>query len=302
MQNQTYHRQEEIATGHGSGNMSVEIELAEHGLKLGINPDLGNSAYHAGPGVSCSDLKVLLDKTPAHLAYRKSNPSIPTDAMNIGSLFHTVVLEPEKMYSRFVVLPEGVDFRSKEGKLIRDAAVFEGKILVRHSDLEAVQRMSNSVKGHPAANALLNRQVGTSYEQPVYYVDPDTGLLGKFKPDVLVVNDRLKLIVDLKTCEDASAQGFARTIANFLYDLQAAKYLHGANCAFGDGFQRFVFIAVEKSAPHAVACYVATHEMVQAGREQLTHAMSIYQGCYETGNWPGYSDKIEEIELPPWRI
>lgn len=143
------------------------------------------------------------------------------------------------------------------------------------------------------------------------------------------------IIGDLKTTEDASPEGFAKSIANWRYDVQHAYYMDGTRLALEQGkctpphegkaelsvywtdpvtgvlcrcrpdFWRgypkhFAFIAVEKKPPYAVGVYVLDSEGVEIGRAQYQHDLRVYAECVRTGVWPGYGDKIQTISLPGW--
>jgi hypothetical protein len=78
-------------------------------LTQGIH-DMPSAQYFASAAVSNSDLKWISDPyTPAHFrAYKDGLMERPkTDAMKIGSLTHTCILEPEKMAGSFIVKPDG---------------------------------------------------------------------------------------------------------------------------------------------------------------------------------------------------
>lgn len=168
---------------------------------------------------------------------------------------------------------------------------------------EQIFAMRDAVMNHPAAFAILHH-----------------------------VKD---IIGDLKTTEDASPEGFAKSIANWRYDVQHAYYMDGTRLALEQGkcnppqegkaelsvywtdpvtgvlcrcrpdFWRgypkhFAFIAVEKKPPYAVGVYVLDSEGVEIGRAQYQHDLRIYAECVRTGEWPGYGDKIQTISLPAW--
>lgn len=168
---------------------------------------------------------------------------------------------------------------------------------------EQIFAMRDAVMNHPAAFAILHH-----------------------------VKD---IIGDLKTTEDASPEGFAKSIANWRYDVQHAYYIDGTRLALEQGkcnppqegkaelsvywtdpvtgvlcrcrpdFWRgypkhFAFIAVEKKPPYAVGVYVLDSEGVEIGRAQYQHDLRVYAECVRTGVWPGYGDKIQTISLPGW--
>lgn len=178
----------------------------------------------------------------------------------------------------------------------------ERKVLSPES-FEQIFAMRDAVMNHPAAFAILNH-----------------------------VKD---IIGDLKTTEDASPEGFAKSIANWRYDVQHAYYMDGTRLALEQGkctppqegkaelsvywtdpvtgvlcrcrpdFWRgypkhFAFIAVEKKPPYAVGVYVLDSEGVEIGRAQYQHDLRVYAECVRSGVWPGYGDKIQTISLPAW--
>ena len=178
----------------------------------------------------------------------------------------------------------------------------ERKVLSAEA-FEQIFAMRDAVMNHPAAFAILHH-----------------------------VKD---IIGDLKTTEDASPEGFAKSIANWRYDVQHAYYIDGTRLALEQGkcnppqegkaelsvywtdpvtgvlcrcrpdFWRgypkhFAFIAVEKKPPYAVGVYVLDSEGVDIGRAQYQHDLRVYAECVRSGEWPGYGDKIQTISLPGW--
>lgn len=168
---------------------------------------------------------------------------------------------------------------------------------------DQLHRMRDAVMAHPAARGVLER--GNN------------------------------MVVDLKTCEDASLEGFSKSIANWRYDVQHPYYLDGLREALLQGnceppaegaaelsaywidkatgvlcrcrpdFWRgkpnhFIFIAVEKKPPYAVGVYKLDDESVDLGRAVYRHDLARYAECKATDTWPGYGDKIQTISVPGW--
>lgn len=161
---------------------------------------------------------------------------------------------------------------------------------------DQLHRMRDAVMAHPAASALLTKVPGKA-ELSVYWNDPATGVLCRCRPDWWREDD---VLVDLKTCEDASPEGFAKSMANWRYDVQAPFYLDGVRQATGRKPRGFVFVAVEKKAPFAVGVYVLDSESLELGRAQYVADLRTYAECVRTGSWPGYGDKIQTISMPAW--
>ena len=262
---------------------------------------LENAEYHRHSAVSKSHLD-LVARSPLHYWARYLDPNRvepePTPAMLIGTALHTHVLELDQWDQRYVMAPEGIDRRTKQGKAEWEAfsVAATGRTVISKADADQVMAMAHSVFRHPAAAMLL--ALPGKAETTHMWTDEATGLQCKCRPDWLT--DDGSLIVDLKTTEDASPAGFRKSIANFRYHVQASWYLDGLERATGNRPEQFIFICVEKKPPHAVAVYAADAEMIAQG--QITAARDLQQlaDCKAANSWPGYSDQIETISLPPW--
>lgn len=262
--------------------------------RLGTFTQLTNAEYHADPAVSKSHLD-LVARSPRHYWHRYLSPDAappePTLAMVLGSAVHTRVLEPHRYNVEYAVAPS-VDRRTKAGKEIWEEfqAEAEGKTLLTSEQDQLAQAVAQAVFEHPAAALLLSKP--GKAEQSYFWDDEDTGERCKCRPDWH--SECGRLIVDLKTTEDASPAAFARSIHKFRYHVQAAWYLRGLSA------EQFVFVAVEKQPPHLVGVYVATPEMVTAGQRVAARDLARLAECRAANQWPGYSDEITPIDLPRW--
>ena len=265
-------------------------------MNPGIYDHLSNADYHAALGISKSGLD-LIDRSPAHYAarYRDGVESPPTPAMVFGTAFHMAVLEPAKFAESYVIGPN-----TKRGTKAWNA--FEsanlGKEILKQEDYDKILRMADAVHGHLFARTLLT---DGRAERSVFWNDPETGVLCRIRPDWQRVDGTL---VDLKTTTDARQYAFEKAVANFRYHVQAAFYADGIQAAalsLGDakGLD-FCFIAVEKDPPHVVAVYMASAEMVHAGRRQYRENLQRYAECLQKKDWPGYPEEVQIINLPRW--
>lgn len=260
-----------------------------------------NADYHRHSAVSKSHLDQIA-KSPLHYWARYLDPNRvtpePTPAMAIGTAVHTHVLELDQWDARYVTAPEGINRRTNAGKAEWEAfeTAATGRTVLSRTDAELVMRMGYSVFRHPAASMLL--AMPGKAETTHMWTDEATGLQCKCRPDWLT--DDGSLIVDLKTTEDASPTGFRKSIANFRYFVQASWYLDGVERATGKRPEQFIFLCVEKRAPYACAVYAADAEMIEAGANAAARDLEVLATCRQANAWPGYSDQIEPISLPPW--
>lgn len=275
-----------------------------------------NDAYHAHEAISASGLK-LIGRSPLHYWQRYINPERepdePTPALQLGTAIHTAVLEPLRYAEEYVVVPESAPKRPTPAQLNAKkpsddtlAAIewwkeFEvktqGKTVISADDHKVCMAISERVNRHPAASVLFR---GGMVETSMFWEDPDTGVTCKCRPDYFLPG---LAIVDVKSTSDASASGFARSVANYEYHLQAAWYLDGVRLVMGDkAASAFIFAAFEKDAPHAVAFYNADAEMIELGRREYRRRLQIYADCKSRNVWPGYPAEITSLSLPGWLL
>jgi len=249
---------------------------------------VNNDEYHADPAVSASHLHAVA-KSPAHYYARyidpNRKPTIPTAAMKLGTLVHTAVLEPDEVYKRYAVCPPR---NTKAGKEAAAEMAANGIEAVTQSDWDMARDMCEAVYAHPIAAELLSEGAP---EQSIWWTDPTTKQRCKCRPDWLKGDGT---IIDLKTTQDASANSFAKSVANFRYHVQQAHYQNGT------GAERFIFIAVEKFPPYGVGIYELDAEAVAEGSRLAARDLRRIATCHQINEWSGYSPAITPLSLPTW--
>ena len=244
------------------------------------------AAYHAHPALGSSRLRELL-KSPAHF---RANLRRETEALALGSLVHTLVLEPHAFPERYVVVPK-IDGRTKEGRAAKAALADDPRIAVDGETMAEASACATSIMGHIVYQQIRNAQV----EHTVFWVDEETGIECKARFDVVG-----PWLVDLKTTRDASPKGFQSAIATYGYHIQAAHYMAGA-IANGMEPRGFLFACVETSPPYLPAGYLMGNPTLEQGERERREALLTYAQCLRDDRWPGYNDdRIEVIDLPNW--
>lgn len=280
-----------------SWDFLTEINAPNPGVYSGIS----NDDYHGGAGISKSGLD-LIRRSPMHYKAVIDNPEQreSTPAQAFGTAFHALILEPDVFAVEYVQSPK-FDRRTKQGKADAEAfaAQHEGKTPLNDDDWERLHAMRAAVMAHPMAAKLLDYSKGVT-EQSVYWNDPATGELCRCRPDWW--RQDLGIILDVKTAEDASAEEFARSLLNWRYHVQHPFYMDGIEHATGIKPRAFLFLVVEKKAPHAVAIYQLDDESVEQGRIEYRQDLELYAQCKQSGQWPGYGERIQPISLPEWYL
>lgn len=251
---------------------------------------LDEQTYRAAPGVNISNLKKMA-RTPAHYLAGVQYPLEPTETMEFGTLVHLAVLEPNRLAQSYVVRPDGLDFRSKEGKAWKEAQTVQ--ILTPEQD-HALQGITRTIQTHPTAASVL---AGGQKEVSVFRHHRDTRLLLKGRIDCLTEDaNGFRTIIDVKTTQDASPGEFARSVAKFRYDAQAAFYMDLTDAEF------FLFVAVEKEPPYGVGVYQLDAAAIENGRRSYETWLQRLWDCQSTDTWPSYPTEIQTISLPKWAM
>ena len=265
----------------------------------GIYEGIEMSAYLAqpcpGPSVSGSELARLDATTPAHFfAQWSGNPNRAereqSPAMAFGTAFHKYAL----------VKPEDMSFATKEGKQWRSENV--GKQIISYADAATIAAMTGEMMRKEKTYALMKAarpEVTLIQDAAPFIADLGHGVWVKSRPDAM--NEKRRIAVNLKTCEDASEDAVRKSIESYggSYYVSAALCLDMLKALTGDDWQ-YVFVFVEKSAPYESRRVVLKPTVLEWGRMRYRRALAKFAACVKTGVWPGYDDATIEADLPAW--
>lgn len=269
-------------------------------LPMGLVQGMAAERYHAIEAMSATGLKSM-KRSPAHYYGLHRDPARPkqepTPAMVNGTLVHCCIFEPSEIESRYAVRPPDLDGRTTAGKVWMNDARRYGRDIITAEQLAAAQLQAAALRKLPEIAQLLSLGYG---EASAFWLDDETGELCKCRPDWTSPAGDGVILLDGKTCQDASAEGFGKQIWNFRYDLQAAWYSDGLERATGKRVHGFVFGAVESSWPHSACAYMLGDDVLDRARKENRRLLNLYAECKRTNNWPGYGAGIQQINLPAW--
>ena len=272
-------------------------------VKYGIHTDIPAAEYHAHPAASASKLKKLWSSTPAHLK-ADTEAFEASAAMIMGTLAHSLILEPETPLPGIVVQPDEYEPGKKWTRAAKVCKEWEadqkakGLMVLRADEWKDALGMAEAVAWHPLAHDLL---VDGRPEVSLCAHDNANGLDIKARIDFLPNSG--SAIVDVKTTIDASERGFMRRAYDLGYHIQAALYLDLWNALMPtEPRTEFYFVAVENSRPYAVNVFKASAEFLAKGRDDYKSALTLYAACVKSDNWPAYSQEVKELGLPKYAI
>ena len=291
----------------------IELPTIEEGVHRDILP----GRYHAIRwAASASQLRELHGKTPAHLFHKLQHPKAPTWEMVLGTLVHHRILEPAKPFPAISVVPETYivpadykgglrdpkpgdvepwNWRRKYCKQWQQIQEDAGFIVVERSDLDEIERASERVLANREARELLE---GADTEVTLlWHHEHATGPFPcKARLDLV---PRGPDMGDLKTCTDASPEGFQRHAWDMGYHLQGGFYMDAWDLLGDRMFTGFKFIAYERTVG-LVKVHRMTNALLQAGREAYLSALDTYIRCVRANQWPGYTEEAVEFDIPRW--
>lgn len=251
-----------------------------------IVDDMKNEIYHAVDGISSSKIK---DARKSLMYFNNKHnlglvPRAESPAFALGSVTHSMTLEPENTKNEFVK-SEKFDKRIKQGK--EDAANFaatnQGKEIIDPADWDLAELMTKAVYDDKDAATILNHPARRS-ERSWFKTDESTGLLVKVRPDIELGS----IIGDLKTIsmrgmpdEEKIIQKLRYEILDRGYDLSAAMYLDVT------GKRDFVWIFVNKmEGYHWVAVIKASEETLNNGHTKYRESLDKIKQAYDSNHWP----------------
>jgi exodeoxyribonuclease VIII len=221
----------------------------------------------------------------------------------MGHAVHCLALEPEKFDERFAAAPK-VDRRTTAGK-IRWAEHLEDskdKIVIDEQDYADAIACVQALNNHPEFATIMAqpRRVEVPFEFDLF------GHRFKAKPDCIV--DSMKLILDIKTTDDASPHRWQWSAVDYGYHRQAYIYQQAVQLETNEWY-RFIFAVVEKPKPSTrgipptVALYELDPDTVRMGLEDSAGLVLQYESRLETNNWQQpYSSGIVPLRLPKRRV
>lgn len=264
--------------------------------------DIPAEQYHADPvpGGSLSSTgtrKLLPPSCPAKFRHWLDNGQEPKKDFDLGHAAHRKVLGVGPQ----IVLVDRSRWDTNEVKAEVAAIRAAGNVPLKRGEYDQVKAMAAAIRQHPIAGPLFEPGRGQA-EQTLVWQCQRTGVWCRAMLDWLVrAEGRRTLIVDYKSCASAAPDDLPRVIHQRGYHVQDAHYRDGVESVdlAPDG-AAFVFVYQEKTPPYVVTVtqLPALDQTIGAGL--CYQARDLYRQCMESGRWPGYSDDIEIISLPPY--
>ena len=274
----------------------------------GIYPDLRAEDYHAQhEWLSWSRMKHLVPPlTPAHFKAALDAPHERKRHFDLGKVVHRLVLGNGDDFTVVLALNkqkeayEAMSYDTVSAQRHRDEIYESGNVPILRHELTAAQEMAEAVAAHPSASILLDKG---RPEVSLFWIDPETRVKCRARLDWLpdAVAGRRLIVPDLKSAVSAAPTEFAKAAANLGYYGQQEHYKDGIRATGLDADPAFLFVVVEKTAPHLVSVgQFAEPADLRLARRAVDHCRRLYADCATNNRWPGYGDGVHDLSLPTW--
>ena len=248
---------------------------------------IDHDAYHAGPGLSSSKLKLALKS----LAEFSRSENYDSDALAFGRAFHMAALEPSLFVTNYVCgpnIPENKNTKSyKEKYAFWEQTMAKGREIIDFDDYQMLQRMLMSYKEHDYLKSLpeFDAEVMAATKCKT------TGRLLKCKTDLFG-----HTILDLKTTRGGvTTTDITRALLDFGYHISAAFYQDILKDLTGETLP-FVIALVSKKEPYECEAFQLHDDVLNDGRKLYKAALERIARWQDRMNATGV--KIPEVIEP----
>ncbi len=286
--------------------VDVPVELPDQGPIVITEPgvyDIPEDAYHADPvpggSLSSSGARKLLPPScPARFWWEREHGQPRRKVFDFGHAAHKLVLGS----GQEIVVVDADDWRTKDAQRQRKEAYAAGAVPLLTHEYGTVEAMASAIRAHPIASLLFGGGRGAP-EQSLFWRDARSGIMRRARLDWNPTPSGSRLIIpDYKTTDSASLESIMKSVWTYRYHQQARWYLDGIKAlGLAGGYEpAFVFVFQEKTPPYLISVVELTPAALRIAAMQNREAIEVYQQCTKTGDWPGYSDEVEPVSLPPW--
>lgn len=205
-----------------------------------------------------------------------------SDDMLVGSIVHCLCLEPDKFDNEYFILDQ-YDARKKEGKEYLKKAKEEnqGKTLIKKVLFKKAKDIADTAKSNKLFNSFVDNS--SLIENSIYFIEPESGLRCKTRPDVIRLNDNI--IIDLKTCNNSSLNKFKYSIFEKNYHIQAAMQVDGYLSATEKIVEKYIFVVLQNTKPYEPYFYEIDERIIESGRHEYKQLLLKIKHCLHTNKW-----------------
>jgi hypothetical protein len=225
----------------------------------------------------------LVQQSPLHYWWAVQHGYDETLSMRLGTGAHAMLFgTPYVVWSG---RRQGKAWEAFEAVHTADNAA-----ILTQSEYEKSRAMADAIKAHPTAARLLF--TNTQLEQRIDW--EWQGRAFRSTPDAA----SRTACVDLKCLRSAEPDAVKWQSAKMGYHIQAAVYRRALNQTGLHNIKDNYLVVVENKQPHPVTVLRFTETALEAGDRIAASMLEQVLACEANNTYPGYTTKIEELELP----
>ena len=237
--------------------------------------------------------------------YIEGNNEEATEATKLGSLVHTLFMEPEKFTKDYHLIPDryvndkGKELQWRENKnythVKEDIEKAGNKVRITSKQYDEARKyemaLRNSYAGYYLEGAII---------EPTFLCKVSDELKLKSRPDF--IKDGIGY--NVKSTKSAKAEDFYKSAIAFGYDISAALAAYCYEMFYKEPMKDYVFPVVEKSETAPVEIFHSNEPMygegsmtfLEFGALRLKAAIDKYLRCKKIDSWPAFeSDGVMRV-------
>jgi exodeoxyribonuclease VIII len=260
---------------------------------------MSDDEYFALKAISASQIKQY-DK--GAYWFWKSSPFNPekapekaSDALAFGKLCHCMLLEPDEVEKRFMVVDFGKTRTTK--KYTEAVETYPGYEIVTQDEMDRAKKMIEEIGKHPLASRII---AGATPEMPYTWTDKETGLPCKCKIDAIKRTKNGIVVIDYKTSSDI--QSVLNWPQKLQYPLQAEFYSQAVKEKYGEDPCEFIFIIQSNKEGEEDVIAVANVEydtglvakdIVKSHMNSIATRLKLWNESQDKSIWAAYPNRVE---------
>lgn len=244
---------------------------------------LAESVYRADSALSTSDLKLIDNPYHFHQKITGKAPVIDSEAMALGRMAHSYILERDEFDKIYSVCPEDKqDRRLKANREWWSEQAESGKQVIKKSELDTLQAISDRFWKLPVVRDIKDFHAEVSVFAKDYRGICDVKCRIDMKSGPIVV--------DLKTTRGGGAdpRQFVRTARSLKYLWQQCNYTDMCKAA-GIEIAQWYWAVVETEWPHRSSLLQFIGFDLESARRELDEAYGRLKSCLTLNAWPDYT-------------
>lgn len=226
--------------------------------------------------------------------------SFSSKATLIGSVFHSLILEPKRFDQEFVILTaelkeelyeEALELKSRAKGFSTALTTYkkwlreQTRTVVDEKDLFTAQAMAERLMQDDDVVAAFAGFEPQDYEVSVMFSWPLT------REKYITCKARLDLanewnIIDLKSSRISNAYEFAKSVKTYSYHRQMGFYRTAWTIARKAYVRECSFFAQEKEAPYCLGLHDMPDDWVDLGELAAVEILTGIAECIESDRWP----------------